>query len=245
MFRINLVTKLLQLNEQLIFYPKLRQFYKKNIGKENPLILDVGSNKGQTIDFFLKLFKDAVIFGFEPNRDLYQNLCDKFKTNPNITILNCGISNQDGKLIFKETITSDTSTFEELNMESDYLKMKSGILGIKPVDMVKSTYEVNVITLSGFIKNNELSNIDIIKIDAEGHEFKCLQGLFNGTKVEAGFIQLEQHNDDMYTNAASAETINKLLADNNYCLLKKITHGFGNFDELLFCLQSSQEDNYK
>ncbi len=234
MIRIKLISWLLHLNEQLIFYPKLRRFYKHKIKKDNPLIIDVGSNKGQTIDFFLKMFKNPVIYGFEPNRELYLYLCEKYKSNSNISIRNYGISNRDGKLIFKETITSETSTFEELNPDSHYLKMKSHVLGIKPENMVKSAYEVEVITLSGFIKKNSLSDIDIIKIDTEGHEYKCLQGLFDDNVINAGFIQLEQHNDDMYINMATEETISKLLAGNNYCLYKKITHGFGDFDEVIY-----------
>lgn len=143
--------------------------------------------------------------------------------------------------MFQETVTSETSTFEELNMDSDYLKMKSAMLGIKPGQMVRNTYEVDVITLSDFIRENNLSNIDIIKIDTEGHEFKCLQGLFNGPDFGADFIQIELHNDDMYANAVSGEAISNLLADNNYGLLKKIAHGFGDFDELIFAPLSSRK----
>ena len=34
------------------------------------LIIDVGANKGQSIQFFLKNFPDAKIIGFEPNERL-------------------------------------------------------------------------------------------------------------------------------------------------------------------------------
>jgi FkbM family methyltransferase len=234
MLRIKLIASLIHINEYFIFYPRLKKFYTENIKKTNPLIIDVGSNKGQTIDFFLKHFKDAIIYGFEPNRELYIALCKKYKDNKNIKIANCGISNQDGKLVFNETVTNETSTFEDLNYDSEYLKMKSKVLGVKPENMIKRSYEVDVITLAGFIEKEKLKNIDVVKIDTEGHEYKCLLGLFQKPEIHIDYIQLEQHNDDMYTNKPSNETIDTLLKNNSFDLYKTIKHGFGDFDEVVY-----------
>ena len=239
MFRIKLITKLIHINEWLIFYPRLRRFYKSVLKTEAPVILDVGSNKGQTIDFFLKHFKNPKIYGFEPNHDLYLRLVEKYNNNNNIVITNCGISDQCGKLILKETVTSETSTFEELNYDSDYLKMKSKVLGIRPDEIIKKSYEVDVITLNDFIRTEKISKIDVIKIETEGHEYKCLLGLFNRSVIKVSYIQLEQHNDDMYSNAASVETIHKLLDTNGYVPLKKINHGFGDFDEVIYAQKNN------
>jgi hypothetical protein len=55
----------------IFFYPKLKRFYKKNLKKTNINILDVGANKGQSIDFFLKVNSNiAKIDAFEPNNKL-------------------------------------------------------------------------------------------------------------------------------------------------------------------------------
>ena len=234
MFRIKLISFLVNLNEYLIFYPRLKRFYKSNIKSSSPLIMDVGSNKGQTIDFFLKHFPNSRIYGFEPNGELYNFLCKKYKNNKNITITNCGISDKKDKLILKETATNETSTFEELNYASDYLKMKSRVLGVKPENIVKKTYEVDVITLNEFLKKENITKIDVVKIDTEGHEYKCLVGLFGSYKTDIDFIQLEQHNDDMYSNKVSEETIAALLNKNSFHLTDRIRHGFGDFDETIF-----------
>jgi FkbM family methyltransferase len=234
MFRIKLIRFLIQVNELIIFYPRLKKFYKENIKKSNPLIIDVGSNKGQTIDFFLKNFKNAIIYGFEPNRELYGALRIKYQNNKNVRLNNCGISDKNGKLLFKETVTNETSTFEELNYDSEYLKMKSKVLGIKPESMVKKTYDVEVMTLAGFIKRESIKHIDIIKIDAEGHEYKCLVGLFSEQAMNIDYIQIEQHNDDMYENKYSAETLDLLLKNNKFNFSKTIKHGFGDFHEVIY-----------
>ncbi len=234
MRRIKLIGSLIHINEFLIFYPRLKKFYTESIKKAHPLIVDVGSNKGQTIDFFLKHFKDAVIYGFEPNRELYDALCIKYKNNKNIKITNCGVSDQDGKLMFNETVTDETSTFEDLNYDSEYLKMKSKVLGVKPENMIKRSYEVDVITLAAFITKENIKNIDVVKIDTEGHEYKCLLGLFAKKGISVNYIQLEQHNDDMYANKPTNETIDTLLKNNGFRLFSTIKHGFGDFDEVIY-----------
>jgi FkbM family methyltransferase len=232
MFRVKLITTLIHINELLIFYPRLKKFYKAVIKKDDPVVIDVGSNKGQTIDFFLNNFKNARIYGFEPNGELYVKLLEKYKHNPNITITNFGISDMPGKLLFKETITNETSTFEELNYDSAYLKMKARVLGVKPQNIVKKTYEVEVTTLYDFIKKEHIRNIDVLKIDTEGHEYKCLLGFFKEKGANVTYIQLEQHNDNMYSN--NAEDIVKLLKTNSFNLCEKIKHGFGDFDEVIY-----------
>lgn len=235
MFRIKLITKLIHINENIFFYPKLKKIYQKIISTESPVILDVGSNKGQSIDFFLNIYPDSIIYGFEPNERLARDLAIKYKKNVNIKIFNCGISDKKGKLILSETITSETSTFEELNYDSDYLKLKAKILGVSPKNIISNKYEVDVVTLSEFISQNKIKKIDILKIDTEGHEYKCLLGLFgNGEHCNIKYMQIEQHYDDMYSNIATFGAINELLAKNDFTILEKIKHGFGDFEEIVF-----------
>jgi hypothetical protein len=49
--RTQIVQKLVHINEAIFFYPKLKKFYKENLKNEKVSILDVGANKGQSIDF--------------------------------------------------------------------------------------------------------------------------------------------------------------------------------------------------
>ncbi len=232
--RVKIIQFLIGVNENLIFYPRLQAFYKEAIKIKNPVILDVGANKGQTIQFFLKLFPDATIHAFEPNHKLYKKLNQKFGDLPNVKLVNKGVSNQNGTLVLKETITDETSTFEELNFSSEYLKMKSKVLGVKPQELISDSFEVEVIKLCDFIENQNLKHINIVKIDTEGHELKCLEGLFSKTTSTIDFIQLEHHHDDMYLNSISDKEIEKLLQKNGFTFNKKVKHGFGDFDELLF-----------
>ncbi len=46
-------------------------FYKENLINEHINILDVGVNKGQSIDFFKKINQNSNIIAFEPNKKLF------------------------------------------------------------------------------------------------------------------------------------------------------------------------------
>lgn len=232
--RIKSIELVLFVIDYFTVYKKLRTYYKTNIRVDNPLIIDVGANKGQTINFFLGIFSKSKIIAFEPNLRLYNTITRKYNYLPNVQTVNKGVSNQTGKLLFQETVTDQTSTFEELNYKSDYLKIKSRVLGCNPEDMVVAKYEVDVIKLSDFINDEKVDHINILKIDTEGHEFNCLKGLFCDKTPQIDIIQLEHHNDDMYLNSKSEESMVTLLEQNKFILHNKIKHLYGDFYELLF-----------
>lgn len=238
MARTYTIQQLIHINERLVFYPRLKKFYI-SVLKDKPItVIDVGSNKGQSIDFFRKIDRKAVIYGFEPNEKLYQKLIKKYSPNPSVTIINKGISDTEGSLLFHENILDETSTFENLNYNSAYLKKKAKILGVTVEKIITKSYEVDVTTLSKFIELNPNKIFDVLKIDVEGHELQALKGLFTQTggasqPVPIKFIQIESHNDDMYLTNNKHE-IENLLSTNNFLPVAKIKHGFGDFHEIIY-----------
>lgn len=229
--RVRIIQFLLKVNEDLIFYPRLKKIYK-SLQLESPTIFDVGVNKGQSIDFFCSIYKSPKIYGFEPNQGLFEKLKIKYP-HENISLFNLGISDQCGILNLNETITSETSTFEKLNYDSNYLATKAKVLGVKKEDIILKSYPVPVITLKQFIDENKVNAIDILKIDTEGHELKCLLGLFIEKTIPVHYIQVERHNDDMYLHQNNVE-IDNLLEGNGFELFEVIKHGFGEIDELIY-----------
>jgi FkbM family methyltransferase len=234
-FRIQLIKQLIDFNERIFFERKLRAKYRSIFNSKLKCVIDVGANKGQSIDFFLSINPQCKIFAIEPNQELFKSLQSKYSNKSNIQLFNFGISSIEGEKMFHENIFDYTSSFETLNNESAYLKKKSKVLGVKPENIINKSYLVPVITLDSFISNNNLAQIDILKIDTEGHEFDCLSGLFTGEKnQDIKYIQIESHNDDMYQNRKSFSEIKQLLNNNSFFELFSIHHGFGDFDEIVF-----------
>jgi len=233
--RTKIIQSLIHINEAIFFYPKLKKFYKDNLKSTSVSILDVGANKGQSIDFFLGINPNAKITAFEPNKKLFQLLEEKYKNNGNIILNNLGVSNTNGELEFNENILDETSTFESLNLDSKYLEKKAKVLGVTKESIIVDKYKVAVVTLSEFLKSNESNSFDVLKIDVEGHELPVLEGLFiNGNQIKIRLIQLESHNDDMYLSNSKHEEIDQLLNKNGYFEITKIKHGFGDFAEIIY-----------
>jgi FkbM family methyltransferase len=134
--RVALVQKLIHLNENLFFYPRLKAFYSEALKNKKPVIVDVGVNRGQSIDFFLKISEHSTVFGFEPNQKLFHLLKSKYEAAQNIKVFQLGVSRQKGKLVFHENIMDETSTFETVNPDSKYLRMKARVLRVKHVSQL-------------------------------------------------------------------------------------------------------------
>ncbi len=233
--RTKIIQSLIHINEAIFFYPKLKKFYKNNLKNASISILDVGANKGQSIDFFLGINSNAKITAFEPNKKLFHFLEEKYQSNANINLNNLGVSNTNGELEFNENILDETSTFESLNLESKYLEKKAKVLGVTKESIIVDKYKVAVITLAEFLKSNENSSFDVLKIDVEGHELQVLEGLFSdGNQFKIRLIQLESHNDDMYLSNSKHGDIDQLMNKNGYFEIAKIKHGFGDFAEIIY-----------
>ena len=240
--QIWIVGEFIKLNEKLIFNRRLLKFYRSKLDKTIGLVIDVGANSGQSIDLFLELNPKCKIIAFEPNPRLAQNLKNKYSSNPNIQSFQLGISDTAGQKIFYENVFDATSTFEELKLTSKYLKTKSMILGVKPEEIIVKSYPVEVTTLSDFINERCTEPIYILKIDTEGHEYACLVGLFKTQlKHPIGFIQLEIHYDDMYSNGKSLTEITDILNRNGFRLEGTVKHGFGDFIDVVFRRSNSKE----
>lgn len=234
--RTKLIQKLVHLNEAIFFYPKLKKFYTTNLVNNKICVLDVGANKGQSIDFFKKISSNIEVDAFEPNRKLFSFLQKKYSNLNNLRIYNLGVSNISGELVFHENILDETSTFEEFNPDSKYLEKKAKILGVSKKDIIVDNYKVEVIKLSDFLAQNPMKEYDVLKIDVEGHEFQCLEGLFlnEQTVIPVRYIQLESHNDDMYLSNYKHLDIKTILNKNGFEQVAEIKHGFGDFSEIIF-----------
>ena len=211
-------------------------FYKKKINLEH--IIDVGAHHGETIKLFLKYFKPKKIYSFEASPENYLILkknVNKLDENlkKNIQIENIALGKNNRTDFFNQMYESSSSTFNKINISSNYFSRKKFFLGLsKNKDLFKKV-ELKIISLDNYFSNNNLKKIDLLKIDTEGFEFEILQGLQKNMR-NIDFILFEHHYDDMIKKNYKFKDINHLLIFNNFKLIYKAKMPFRKSFEYIF-----------
>ena len=119
-----------------------------------------------------------------------------------------------------QTLESSSSTINELNINSKYLKKKLKILNIKNKNSFHYKIPINIITLDYFIEKKKITNIDLLKIDTEGYEFNVLKGLSkHNQKIK--LVYFEHHYDDMIVKDYTFGDIHQLLKSFGFVMIKK------------------------
>src|SRR6056300_1589228 len=91
----------------------------------NPIIFDVGGNRGQSIEKYLKIFDNPIIHSFEPIKTEFDYMCGKFKDNKNIFLNNFALGDKTEKKEFHVTARTGNSSFNKINLNSDWLKVRA------------------------------------------------------------------------------------------------------------------------
>ncbi len=168
-------------------------------------IVDAGSNIGLTSLKFLSFFPNAAIFCLEPDSANFKILNENLKNYQNITLLNKA-------LWYKNEMVSLNNNFRDGQEWSRSVSSN-----------VDSDSKIEGITLNELIQNNNLTSIDLIKIDIEGAEariFKPENDLSFLDKVK--IISIEIHNE-----FNCRENIYEILRGNGFRLFnsKELTIG--------------------
>jgi FkbM family methyltransferase len=235
---VNIVSKVIEVNENILFYPKLRRCYKTLLNGQDglSLVFDIGANRGQSIKFFRTLESNVSIVSFEASPSTFRKLENSSiarKSHGGLTLENVGVSDKSGVMQFHQCLLDETSSFDLPDINSKYLHKKARILGKLPEELFTS-YIVNVTSLDDYLKKNPIDCvIDVLKVDVEGHELNVLKGakeLLAESRVR--FIQVEEHGNDMRSD--ERELVHKFLADVRYTKVFELKHGFGDFKEVIF-----------
>ena len=128
---------------------------------------------------FNKNFKVKNFYCFEASPINFEKFKKKIFNikNKNINFFNYAIGDNESIKDFYQLNESSSSTLTEINKNSKYYKKKMKILNLFNIEkeFIKPI-KVKTLTLSKFIQENNINDIDILKIDTQGYEDKVLQG---------------------------------------------------------------------
>lgn len=159
---------------------------------KEPVVFDIGSNKGHFTDLFLEEYKEeGKLYLFEPSEKLISFTEIKYEYKTNITFERLAAYRTTGKVEF--------FYFENFNNElSSVYPDKEGWKDLPMKNKVVST-----VSLDDYCKDKKIERIDYLKIDTEGSEVDVLLGcssLIKGSQI--GIIQVEYGGH--YTRAAKS-----------------------------------------
>ena len=223
-FRVKMVTFLLKIHEKL-FHPNFGSAFVQlyaDTSPEDMVIFDIGAHRGERVGAFSRLFPGAEIHAFEPDAENFCRLHADWGGVENVRINNIGVGDHNGEREFYQHLLTTTSTFQQINMESEWVKLKSKLLNVPLDELIYKTYKVQMVKLDDYVRENSIEHICILKFDTEGSEFECLEGcqeILAGKRVDV--IQVEGHHGDVYRDSASYDQIVEVLAGYGYASYKQ------------------------
>ncbi|MBE9046262.1 FkbM family methyltransferase [Pleurocapsales cyanobacterium LEGE 10410] len=127
--------------------------------------LDVGANMGQTLLKILSIDASRQYFGFEPNIECCFYLEQLIALNQiqNCIVLPVGLSNRTG--------------VERLFTRQDKSVTASLVKDFRPDSFYSSSKYVDVAVGDSVLEKLDLAGIAVLKLDVEGGELECIEGL--------------------------------------------------------------------
>ena len=136
------------------------------VKNRSPVVLDVGANKGQTIDLIHRAFASPIIFSFEPNPDLFSQLVAKYEAH-GVVVEGFALGNCEGNIAFHIVENNELSSVLALHRTDENTFSQTSI---------RRRVIVPTTTLDMWVTKRGLTHIDLLKVDAQGFDLEVLRG---------------------------------------------------------------------
>lgn len=160
-------------------------FVRKHYGeiKDHSIIIDIGANLGVFAIYAANQNPNAKILCYEPAKQNYNLLCQNIALNnmqKNIYPLNYGVAAKNGIRKLSKSI-------------SPMHKMTNSISN-------QNSEDIYCITLDDIINDNNIKNIDLLKMNCEGAEYEIFYSLNDNMFHLIKNIRMEYHNENNENN---------------------------------------------
>jgi len=219
-------------------YKKKFNMFKVIIGKDDPVILEVGAHFGEDSLRFAEAFPKATVHCFEPDPRCVE-VFKKYVNNPRIHLHEIALSNVNGELEFFQSFNESEDQVPEKYdwiSEEDYINLKLGNSGSsslkKGYDKVLSeSIKVEAIRYEDWAVKNNIVEVDLLWIDVQGAEKDVLDGMA-GSIENVRFIWIE-FGELQYEDALSREETVEYISNKGFKLIDHFSSK-GEAGDLLF-----------
>ncbi|MEO6838768.1 MAG: FkbM family methyltransferase [Ginsengibacter sp.] len=177
-------------SEAFVIEKYLKEYFNGQKSKDL-IFFDIGANVGNYSQSLYNQFRDATIFSFEPNPASFEKIYKRFLSIHNIKVVQAGLGSVASVLSLYSYNTDKASEHASVykNVMEDLHQSK---------DLV--AFEVDIVTLDAYCTENNILQIDFLKIDTEGFELEVLKGasqLIMENKIK--IIQFEFNEMNVYS----------------------------------------------
>jgi len=130
----------------------------RSLGIQPATILDIGANRGQTVDRFKYLWPSAVIHAFEPFPAAFTQLETTCRRHRTVQAVNAACGALPATLSVPELPGSETNSL------------------VRPAGEASKCVSVRVTTVDQYCADTGISEVDLLKTDTEGYELEVLRG---------------------------------------------------------------------
>lgn len=160
-------------------YEKSQLLWVKNfllLKNKTGTCLDIGANLGNHSMFFSTFFSS--VHSFEPFPPIFERLQKHIKSNriTNVSLHQLALSNSNKKIPFYPPQSNNVGM---------------GTFDLNRINNPSTSLMFDVHNGDEFLEKKQISNIDFIKIDVEGHELEVFEGLYETIKSNQPYIWFE------------------------------------------------------
>lgn len=181
--------------------------------KDNPIILEIGTNDGQDSEDFINTFKNIQLYCFEPDPRAITRFKNRMKKYSNYKLYEMAISNSNGEIDFHLSGGSNPGMpwYGDWDKSSSIKKPKLHLLQHRWCSF-NNTIKVETKKLDDWFKEENLESIDFIWVDVQGAEKEMIEGAIETLK-KTKYLYTEFDNVELYEGQPNLDTILKLLPD--------------------------------
>ncbi len=191
----------------------------------DPVIIDGGSHKGETVLQLSALLPQAEFHCFEPDPELVDELAIMFREKATVHVVAAALGQALSKAMFNINIARPTNS---LLPASDTLKT-----GLKTLCQIERQVEVNVTTIDEYCWSQGLDKVDVVKLDLQGYDYLALQGA-KKTLKSVKIVLVEVLFTEIYTGCGLFPDILCLMKEFGFDLYTLCGLQYGDESQLLW-----------
>jgi FkbM family methyltransferase len=182
------------------------------LGKDAPVILDIGANCGQTTAELLKALPRATIFAFEPDPRAIAKFRHRI-TDPRARLHECAVGATNGTISFHQSSGAEhVAEYAEGWDQSGSIRKPRSHLQVWPWVKFDKQIEVPIVRLDDWAEQHRIGAVDFIWADVQGAESDLIEGA-SRVLASTRYFYTEYSNSEWYEGQITLPGLVQMLPD--------------------------------